>query len=141
MLVVVRYIYEMQVDLIIPPDEAIMLSQHLFNLRDKLGIPKTVTEKDMGPVTWKFIGEIVRVWKMAYPAEYREWRDALDYHLGLERDVREAVKGGGFIPISYPERLFRLFKVFIPKVHLNDKGFTRGLLKVVPELKRTNYKL
>lgn len=122
-----------------PTDEAVMLTNHLFNLRDKLGIPKDLSEKDVNEVSWTFIKEVVRCWKTGYPAEYVEWREALEYQLSMERSVREAVKGGGFTPISYPERLYSLFKVFIPKVHLNDKKFVRGLIQRLPEFKRTNY--
>lgn len=133
-------------EIIAPPQEAVMLANHLFNLRDKLKISKDVSTQELFPTslnssTWAFIIEIVRAWKMAYPQEYAEWADMVDEQRRLERTVREAVISGGYSAISYPERLFMLFKVFIPKVSLNDKKFTRELIKRVPAMKRTNYKL
>lgn len=123
----------------IPSDEAIALMTHLFNLRDRLGIPKTVTEADCTPSVWTFISEIVRVWKIGYPEEYQEWREGLDFQLALERSVRDSIKGGGHTSISYPERLYMLFKVFLPKIHYNNKSFTRPFLARLPEFKRTNF--
>lgn len=123
------------------PEEAVMLTNHLFWLKEKMGIPDTLTADEMNLSSWTFLMEVVKAWKIAYPAEYAEWIDGLVHELSVERPIKQAIKGGGFTPIAYPERVFHLLKVFFPKLALNDRKFIRGLVYRIPELKTTNYTL
>lgn len=123
------------------PPEAVVLSNHLFTLKDKLGIPDDISHADLNDVSWRFVLEIFGTWRAAYPHEYRDWIEGLLNELKYERPVKKAVQGGGFTPIAYPLRVYELMKVFLPNVHLGDKGFIKKLLTHIPELKTTNYKL
>jgi hypothetical protein len=125
----------------IVPDEARILTEHLFAVQKKLGIPDNLTNHDLNDVVWRFSIEIFNSWRVAYPEEFRDWYIQLQDNLKYERPVQQAVKGGGFIPISYPYRFYQLMKVFLPHIKLSDREFTKKILQHIPEMKTTNYKL
>lgn len=122
-------------------DEARILTEHLFTVKDRLGIPDGVSNSDMTEAVWRFIMEIFNAWRVAYPQEFSDWFENLQDHLKYERPVRQAVQGGGYIPISYPYRFYHLMKIFLPNIRLADRQFTKKILTRIPEMKNTNYKL
>lgn len=125
----------------IVPDEARILTEHLFTLQQRLGIPDNISNSELNEISWRFITEIFNAWRAAFPQEFRDWFENLQDHLKYERPVRQALKGGGYIPISYPYRFYQLMRIFLPNVRTADKTFTKKILARIPELRNTNYKL
>jgi hypothetical protein len=123
------------------PDEARILTEHLFNLKERLGIPDTIENRDLNDVAWRFIVEIFNAWRTAFPREFREWFLNLQDNLKYERPIQMAIKSGGYIPISYPYRFFELMHIFLPNVKVSERGFTKKILSRIPELRNTNYKI
>ena len=123
----------------VPPQSAVFMTDYLLTLRNRLGVPKELTEADMNDVAWKFIDEMLRMWKSAYPYEYLQFVEEVNYTKQTERSVKEAVKGGGFSPIMWPERFFQLMKVFLPNVRLSNKAFVHEFVLRHPDFKSTNY--
>lgn len=122
-------------------DEARMLTIHLVDLFHKLGIPSDLTASELTPVAWKFIERLVILWRQFFPQEYIDWCDGMINELKYERPVKQAIKGGGYTPISYPMRIYNLLHVFLPQVKMQDKVFIKKFLSLVPEFKNTNYKI
>lgn len=122
-------------------DEARMLTVHIVDLFHRLGIPSDLTVHDMNEVSWAFISRIVQLWKRFFPEEYRDWVAGMEYELKYERPVRQAIKGGGYTPISYPARVYNLIHVFLPDLKMQDREFAKKFVKLVPEFKNTNYRI
>jgi hypothetical protein len=122
------------------PDEARIATAYLIKLKDRLGIPDDATLEFKNEVIINFAKEIFKVWGALYPQEHREFIAATEFELKYERPVKDAIKAGGYSPISYPMRLDAMFGILLPKVKTQDKRFWIPLLKDIPELKRTNYK-
>jgi hypothetical protein len=125
----------------IVPDEARILTEHLFTVKKNLGIPDEVGNGDLNEVVWRFIMEIFNAWRAGFPQEFREWFANLQDNLKYERPVQMAVKNGGYIPISYPYRFYQLMRVFLPHVKMSERSFTKSILARIPELRNTNYKI
>jgi hypothetical protein len=122
------------------PDEARIATAYLIKLKDRLGIPDDATLEFKNEVIINFAKEIFKVWGALYPQEHREFIAATEFELKYERPVKDAIKAGGYSPISYPMRLDAMYGILLPKVKTQDKRFWIPLLKDIPELKRTNYK-
>lgn len=123
------------------PQEARVLTTYLFTLYDRLGLRSDITVADLSPGVWKFIDQVFITWKVGYPHEYQEWVENLQFELKYERPIQEAIKKGGYTPMSYPQRAYDLIRVFLPNIKLQDKYFIKQLVKRIPELKMTNYRL
>lgn len=123
------------------PEEARVLTEYLFTLYDKLGLSSDITASELSPSAWKFIEQVFITWRAGYPSEYQDWVDSVQHELKYERPIQEAIKKGGYTFMAYPQRAFDLLKVFFPNVKLNDRAFMRKLIKIIPELKHTNYKV
>jgi hypothetical protein len=122
------------------PDEARIATAYLIKLKDRLGIPDDATLEFKNEIIINFAKEIFKVWGALYPQEHREFIAATEFELKYERPVKDAIKAGGYSPISYPMRLDAMYGILLPKVKTQDKRFWIPLLKDIPELKRTNYK-
>mgnify|MGYP000859417653 CR=1 FL=1 len=122
-------------------DEARMLTEHLIDLKKKLGLPDTLTVNDLTPSVWKFVERLVIVWRRFFPYEYRDWVVGMENELKYERPIKQAILAGGYTPISYPMRLYNLMHVFFPNLKMQDKKFIKKFLRVVPEFKNTNYRI
>ena len=128
------------------PDEARIAVTYLLSVKNTFGIHDdsqlTGTLKDAktgNQVVIKFAKEIFKVWAALYPEEHREFIKSTEFELKYERPVEDAVKAGGYSPISYPVRLDQLFHILIPSIKTQDKRFWIPLLKDIPEIKRSNY--
>jgi len=130
-----------EVDYEIATDEARMLTVHLVDLFHRLGLPQDLTVHDMNEVAWKFMERLVQLWKQFFPYEYHDWVVGMEHELKYERPIKQAIKGGGYTPISYPIRLYNLIHVFFPKLKMQDKKFIKKFLFIVPEFKNTNYRI
>lgn len=127
-------------------DESRVATAYLIRLKDRLGIPDSAVlegSKDTASRSNKIIlayaKEIYKVWAALYPQEHRDFIAATEFELKYERPVKEAIKAGGYSPISYPTRLDSMFHLLLPEVKTQDRRFWEPLLKNIPELKRTNY--
>jgi len=119
---------------------------HLVKLADKIGLKEDTrlegTERNSSRVNVHIIRyafEIYKVWSALFPHERREFIENTKHELDVERPIRQAVKAGGYTPISFPTRLDRLFNLMMPGVKTQDKRFWRPLLSYIPELRRSNY--
>lgn len=113
------------------------ISQALMKIYEKLGRPEAV-DSDTG---WIMLDEIVRVWYSLFPQEVKDWNHDLELDLTVERSVGQAVKAGGYTPLSCPPRLFMLIRAVFPEFKLSDKKLWHRLVTRYPFLKTTNYKL
>lgn len=120
-------------------DEVRIGIEHLLRVKDKIGIPEDAVVQEKNDVLVRYAFEIYRVWAGLYPEEHKQFIENTEFELKYERPVKDAIKAGGYSPMSYPMRLDRMFSVLLPKVKTQDKRFWRPLLKNIPELRRTNY--
>ena len=121
------------------PDEARIATEYLLRLKDRMGIPDDALLEQNNKVIISYALEIYKVWAALYPDEHREFIKETEFELKYERPVRDAVKAGGYSPLSYPARLDQLYHLLLPKIKTQDKRFWTPLLKSIPELRRTNY--
>lgn len=121
------------------PDEARIATEYLIKLRDKLGITDEFELEDSNKIILSYAFQIYKVWAASYPYEHRQFIENTELELKYERPVRDAVKAGGYFPVSYPPRLDNMYHVLMPKVKTQDKRFWFPLLQQIPELRRTNY--
>ena len=121
------------------PDEARIATEYLIKLKERLGIPENTKLEENNTVILSYAFQIYKVWAALYPEEYSEFIKDTAFELKYERPVKEAVKAGGYTPISYPARLDRMFQILLPGIKTQDKRFWRPLLRQIPEFKRTNY--
>jgi len=121
------------------PDEARIATEYLLRLKERIGIPDNTKLEENNTKILSYAFQIYKVWSALYPEEHAEFIKNTEFELKYERPVKDAVKAGGYSPISYPMRLDRLFKILLPEVKTQDKRFWKPLLKQIPELKRTNY--
>ena len=121
------------------PDEARIATEYLLRLKERIGIPDNTKLEENNTKILSYAFQIYKVWSALYPEEHAEFIKNTEFELKYERPVKDAVKAGGYSPISYPMRLDRLFKILLPEVKTQDKRFWKPLLKQIPELRRTNY--
>jgi len=118
--------------------EAAALTEGLIRTHEALGNPTDITT----PSGWKMVDAIMGVWINFYPHEVRAWKKELEIQLGTERTVHDAVSSdGGYFPLSYPTRVFRMLTNFFPDAKLGEMEFLKQLVGRYPMLKMTNYKL
>jgi hypothetical protein len=118
--------------------EGAAYTRGLIKVWEKLGKPEDCSNN----TGWVMLDNIIQVWIKAWPQEARDWVEQLKYDLGVERTVREAMKAnGGYFPVSYPTRLYKMIKALLPAQKLNDKKFMRQLISRYPFLKSTNLKI
>lgn len=121
-----------------PNKEAVALSEGIHRTYDLLGKPKD-TETEAG---WKMIDNLVGVWYNFYPWELKAWKKELETQLGGERTVHEALKAnGGYIPISFPTRLYKMLEIFLPDLKITDRKFIKKFAGRYPIFKMTNFQI
>lgn len=121
------------------PDEARVATEYLIRIKDRLGIPDDVEVEGENPTLISYALQVYKVWAALYPEEHYEFVKNTEFELKYERPVKDAIKSGGYFPLSYPMRLEALYRILMPKLKIQDKRFWMPLLKQIPELKRTNY--
>lgn len=119
--------------------EALAIVKVLEKVSEKLGNPKDCMSGESG---WKMLDAIMKVWSDNYPQEVHDWIKQLEYELTVERTVQQAMKAnGGYFPVSYPTRVYRMIEYFLPDQKVTDWDFMRKLIWRYPFLKTTNYKV
>lgn len=117
--------------------ESAAVVKALLTVSDKLGNP-TDCSVNTG---WVMLDNIMQVWMRFYPKEVKEWKkDVLD-QLDVERSIAKSVKEGGYFPMSYPARLYKMIKTLLPEQKLNDDDFIHQMVNRYPMLKTTNSKV
>lgn len=119
---------------------------HLIQVREKIGISDDTKlegssenkERNNRHII-RYAVEIYKVWAALHPQEHLDFIEDAKKEIDIERPVRQALKAGGYTPISFPTRLDRMFGLLIPGVKTQDKRFWMPLLKHIPELRRSNY--
>ena len=126
--------------------ELVVAITYLLKLRDKIGIKDTTVlegakgDPKRGNTTIvRYAFEIYKVWAVLFPYEHGVFIENTKEELDYERPVKQALKGGGYSPISLPMRLDGLFRILMPAVKTQDKRFWMPLLSYIPELRRSNY--
>lgn len=115
--------------------EALMVVKVLEKTHEKLGSPTDATNE----TGWRMVDAIIHVWKKLFPRELDDWNHELQNELVVERTVRQALKAnGGYFPVSYPTRVYRMLEYFLPNQKLHDWDFMRKLVTRYPFLKTTN---
>lgn len=113
------------------------ITKGLLEMHDKLGNP-TDCSVNSG---WLMMDNIMQVWMKFYPSEVAEWKKEVLDSLDTERSIAMSVKQGGYFPMAWPTRLYRLVKALLPDQKLNNDDFIRQLTNRYPMLKTTNAKL
>jgi hypothetical protein len=90
---------------------------------------------------WVLLDNIVQVWMKAWPNEVGEWKKEKLTQLQTERSIAASVKAGGYFPMSWPTRLYRLVHTLLPRQKLNSDEFIHLFLQRYPLFKMTNYKV
>lgn len=118
--------------------EGAAVTKGLMLIRDKLGKP-TDCSTNTG---WIMLDNIIQVWQKYWPHEVYDWNKRLKVELETERSMHDAVAaGGGYVPVSYPTRLFKMISAMLPEQKLNEKKFLKEMTARYPFFKSTNYKL
>ena len=113
------------------------LVKGLIDIREKLGNPEDCSVN----TGWVMLDNIMQVWFKYYPTEVKEWKKEILDSLDTERSIAASVSAGGYFPMSWPTRLYRMVKALLPKQKLNDDDFIHQLVGRYPILKTTNYKV
>ena len=126
----------------VPPEEAMVMTEYLLTLRDKLGLPDLLDNSDLNNVSWKYIEAIVHAWKALYPRGASKWISDMKNDLLYERPIREAMKAnGGYFPVSYPAKLLGMMRTLLPGLKFQQDSFYKKFLELFPEFKSTNYEI
>lgn len=120
-------------------DEVRIAVEYLVGLKERFGIPDDAVLEKNNKLILAYALEIYRVWGALYPDERKAFLEETAFELKYERPVKEAIKAGGYSPISYPTRLDSMYHLLLPKIKTQDRKFWEPLLKSIPELRRTNY--
>lgn len=112
------------------------VTKGLLDVHDKLGNP-TDCSTNTG---WVMLDQIMQVWMKFYPQEVRDWKKEVLEQLDVERSIAESVREGGYFPMSYPTRLWKMIKALLPDQKLNDDKFISQMVSRYPMLKTTNAK-
>lgn len=122
----------------IPSKLSAALTQGIEQIYDRLGKPTDASNE----VGWKMVDELVKLWYTYYPWELKAWKESVLDDLELERDVHTAIKeNGGYFPISYPTRLYKMLDTYLPNQKLHDRSFIKKMVLRHPVFKTTNYKV
>lgn len=122
----------------IPSKEATAIAEGVERAYNMLGRP-TDTKGETG---WKMMDNLVGVWFNFYPWELKAWEKELSLQLGNERSVGEALKAhGGYIPISFPTRLYKMIETYLPDVKVTERVFIRKFATRYPIFKFTKHKI
>jgi len=118
--------------------EAAAITSGVERIYKLLGRP-TDTSTNSG---WKMIDNLVGVWYNFYPQELADWKKELATQLGEERSVHDALKAnGGYIPISFPTRLYKMLETYLPDLKMQDRDFIKKFAGRYPIFKFTNAQL
>ncbi len=118
--------------------EAAAIVEGCERVYNALGKP-TDTSTDSG---WKMVDNLVGVWYRFYPWEIEDWKKELSIQLGGERSVHDALRAnGGYIPISFPTRLYKMLDTYLPEQKITDRKFIKKFAGRYPIFKFTNYKI
>lgn len=113
------------------------VTKGLLDLHDRLGNP-TDCSTNAG---WVILDQIMQIWYKFYPQEVEEWKTDILDTLDLERTIAQSTKAGGYFPMSWPTRLYKLVKALLPDQKLNDDKFVHQVVGRYPMLKTTRYKV
>lgn len=113
------------------------LTKGLISVHDKLGNPTDCSTN----VGWVMLDNIIQVWSNYFPREVAEWKEEVLDQLEVERSIAASVKAGGYFPMSWPSRLYKMIKTLLPDQKLNDDDFIHKLLGRYPIFKTTNYRV
>jgi hypothetical protein len=85
---------------------------------------------------------IFQVWAALNQREFEDFKKDLQEDQAYERTVSEANRrDGGYIPISYPPRLFQMIKAIFSEEKLQDHDLIIKFVRRYPLLKRTKHNL
>ena len=115
--------------------EAAAMTKFLYEVWEKLGKPDDCSTE----AGWTMVDSIIKAWSKSYPQEVSDLITENKEALSAERSVSQSVSKGGIFALAYPERLFQLLKVLLPKQHLNDKEFYTKFIRRYPIFKTSNY--
>ena len=91
---------------------------------------------------WKVMDSIFQIWAALNPQEFVDFKKDLIEDQAYERSVSEANRrDGGYIPISYPPRLFQMIKAILSEEKLQDRDLIIKFVRRYPLLKRTKHNL
>lgn len=121
----------------VPSKTAVALTEGIERIYRRLGFP-TDCSTETG---WKMCDELVQLWYSFYPWELTAWKEEQLDELANERTVKESLRGGGYFPISYPTRLYKMFETYLPDQKLNDMRFVRKMVKRHPIFKKTRHQI
>lgn len=126
--------------------ELMIAITYLLTARNKVGITDK-TELD-GSIencrrnnkhVIRYAFEIYKTWASLFPQERKQFIKNTEHELDIERPVKQAIKAGGYSPISFPMRLDKMFHTLMPGIKTQDRRFWEPLLSYIPELRRSNY--
>jgi hypothetical protein len=120
------------------PEEHRLAAQFIHNVWKKTGSPNRLE----GESAWKVMDSLFQIWGALNPQELADFKRDLQEDQSLERTIHDANKAdGGYIPISYPLRLWQMIKVYFPEEKLQDHELILKFIRRYPMLKRTKYQL
>jgi len=110
----------------------------LMEIWERLGRPDDCSTE----AGWRMLDQIVNCWTVNFPHEVAGWQHDRQIDLDNEILLSDLVKkGGGYNPVTYAPRLFRLIVALLPNQKLTDKDFQRKLVARHGLFKSTNFKI
>lgn len=114
------------------------ITKALIMIWERLGKPDDCSTS----AGWAVMDNIVQVWTRCFPQEVADFHEGLKNELASERTAHEAVQAnGGYIPITFPFRIYHMIKALLPAVDVRDKKFIKQFASRYPQFKSTNYRL
>jgi hypothetical protein len=118
------------------PDEHRLAAEFIHKLWIRAGRPSRLE----GESAWKVVDGIFQIWGALNPQELKDFAKDLQEDQAEERSVSEANnRDGGYIPISFPVRLFQMIKVYFKEDKLQDRKLILQFVHRYPLLKRTKH--
>ena len=120
------------------PDEHRLAAEFIHKLWVRAGRPDRLE----GESAWKVVDGIFQIWGALFPAELKSFAKEVQDDQSIERTVSEATRrDGGYIPISYPTRLFQMIRLYFHDDKLQDRNTIIKFVRRYPLLKRTKYNI
>jgi hypothetical protein len=120
------------------PDEHRIAAEYIHKMWKAAGFPRRLETEG----AWKVMDGVFQIWGALFPQELLDFKQDLQEDQSAERSVSEAnSRDGGYIPISYPPRLFQMMKVYFSEEKLQDRDLIVKLVHRYPLLKRTKFSI
>jgi hypothetical protein len=111
----------------VPSDQAIILTEYLFRVWDKLGQPKD----PLSIAGQKLVEAIILAYEKTYPREWAQWLEQRKEYQNEELTLHQQISTGRSLA-SYPMFVYNLLRKMFPDVDFSKRQFVIKFVKLFP---------